>query len=89
MLILFTYNLNLRIALPKGSLWDEERGNTESYLVIKGFGTNGNKKSRDYFVEFTSYPFIEARFDRPKNMPERLCRNIYDIAIMGGDENDY
>lgn len=76
----------LRFALPKGSLNDKDRWNTEALLVQAGFDIKGYPpSSRKYSPEIRNDLELEAIVDRPQNMPQELADDVFDLAILGSD----
>lgn len=76
----------LRFALPKGSLNNENRWNTEALLLQAGFDIKGySPSSRSYAPKIKNDDELEAIVDRPQNMPPELNDGVFDLAILGSD----
>jgi ATP phosphoribosyltransferase len=76
----------LKFALPKGSLNDLNRGNTEALLKEAGFDIQGySPSSRSYSPIIKNDLELETIVDRPQNMPLSLKNGIYDLGILGED----
>ncbi len=77
----------IKFGLPRGSLNDPIRGNTESLLRAAGYLIRGYtpKKERGDILSISNDPEIKLSLIRPQNTPGDLVRGLIDIAIVGDD----
>jgi ATP phosphoribosyltransferase len=74
--------LNLRLALPKGSLLQP----TSQLLDKIGLGfDNYNSKTRLYRLQSSSYPHISAKIFQDRDIPVQVALGNYDIGICSSD----
>jgi ATP phosphoribosyltransferase len=74
--------LNLRLALPKGSLLQP----TSQLLDKIGLGfDNYNSKTRLYRLQSSSYPHVSAKIFQDRDIPVQVALGNYDIGICSSD----
>ena len=77
----------IRLALPKGSLNNPDRGFTQKYFINAGYDIRGYSPSQESNkrVRIANDPEIKVLISRPEDVPLELSNGVVDIAITGED----